>query len=558
MDRLFTVLPFLAAFFIAVAAMPTNVVQVNAKQMGTEHAQPWRAKALAGLGRSLTSLKSRCLALIEATCGHPLRGPALMGAMVLAMAIVAPEHVGYAMVGVMGSLKLHRSNVAAIEKELKDKKAERAALGNTALSEKREFTDDERKKFATDLPADIAKIEARLESAKEMLAAAEVANEAERNVPAAPADPDTTATTNANKGVQLGQDRKELDPSRGFKSAREFFKVVMDSSVRRKITDDRLKPLAAAGSDEQGSYNEATGGFLVPHGVAPGILQVKPEDDVLAGLITSVPMSAPTVSFNARVDKDHTSSVSGGLTVTRRPETIDGTGSRMKFEQVTLTANEEFGLAYASETILRDSPESFVAMLQAGFKDEYAAFAMNERINGTGTGERQGALSTGCKISIAKESGQSASTINKENIDKMAARCWRFSQAIWLANHNTRPQLKSIVQAVGTGGVPVPYFETAGAPAGFDGLLDGRPLKFTEFAKSLGTEGDLILLVPSEYLEGTYEDEQFAESIHVRFIANERAFRFYRRNDGQWWWRSALTPKNGSTLSPVVTLATRS
>ena len=45
--------------------------------------------------------------------------------------------------------------------------------------------------------------------------------------------------------------------------------------------------------------------------------------------------------------------------------------------------------------------------------------------------------------------------------------------------------------------------------------------------------------------------------MHVRFLAAERAFRFYRRNDGQWWWRSALTPRAGSTLSPVVTLATR-
>jgi hypothetical protein len=88
--------------------------------------------------------------------------------------------------------------------------------------------------------------------------------------------------------------------------------------------------------------------------------------------------------------------------------------------------------------------------------------------------------------------------------------------------------------------------------------LDGRPLFFTEFAKTLGTEGDLMLIVPSEYLEGTYQTEQYAESIHVRFAAAERGFRFYRRNDGQWWWRSALTPKNGSTLSPVVTLATRS
>ena len=64
--------------------------------------------------------------------------------------------------------------------------------------------------------------------------------------------------------------------------------------------------------------------------------------------------------------------------------------------------------------------------------------------------------------------------------------------------------------------------------------------------------------MPSEYLEGTYQSEQFAESIHVRFTSAERAFRFYRRNDGRPWWTAALTPKNGDSLSPVVVLEARS
>jgi len=70
-------------------------------------------------------------------------------------------------------------------------------------------------------------------------------------------------------------------------------------------------------------------------------------------------MSATMVKVNARVDKNHSSSVSGGLTVTRRPETLDGTSSRMAFEQISLEAHELFGLAYASESILSDSPQSF-------------------------------------------------------------------------------------------------------------------------------------------------------------------------------------------------------
>lgn len=416
------------------------------------------------------------------------------------------------------------------------------------------LTADQRAAFLTEFKG----LEAAYDANEELLAAAERLAERERTLTPI-ADPDHQAQ---NRGAAAARvevtERVDADPKRGFKDHRDYLKAVMAAGRNPGRIDQRLKPLQATqGSDEQGEYSDPHGGFLVPHGVAPGILSIAPEADPIASLATPVEMTAPTVSFNARVDKDHTTSVSGGFTVTRRPETVDGTASRAKFEQVTLTANEEFGLAVASERILTDSPTSFVAIIQAGFRDEYVANGMNERINGTGVGERQGALVTPCKLGVAKEAGQKAASIVKENIDKMAARCWRYSRAVWVANHNTRPQLKGLVQVVGTGGNAVPYFVTEGAPAGFDGLLDGRPLAFTEFAKTIGTEGDLMLLVMSEYLEGTYQSEQYAESMHVRFAAAERMFRFYRRNDGQWWWRSALTPKNGDTLSPVITLATR-
>jgi len=375
------------------------------------------------------------------------------------------------------------------------------------------------------------------------------------------------------ENVEDQRDKLAKDPKRGFKDHRDYLNAVMRVGMHGpRAMDERLKPLATVrgkfstpdgktapfatiGSDEAGAYSDPHGGFLVPHGVAPGILMVGPEDDPLAALVTPVAMTAPSVTFNARVDKNHSQSVSGGFVVTRRPETVDGTPSRTQFEQVTLHAVEEFGLGFASERIIEDSPESFVSIVQAGFRDEYAANAMRERISGTGTGEREGFLSSGCLLSIAKENSQANDTIVTENIDKMASRCWKYGRAVWLANHGTRPQLRGLVRAVGTGGSVVPYFEASsnGGPE----TLDGRPIFFTEFCPALGDLGDILLVVPSEYLEGTYKSEHYDESIHVRFTAAERAFRFYRRNDGRVWWKSVLTPKNGPTLSPIVALAAR-
>ena len=394
------------------------------------------------------------------------------------------------------------------------------------------------RKLVADAEKDVTAAERELAEEQQRIAAED---EALRKAPSSRLAAVTVAPPNAEK-----------DPKRGFAHHTDFLRAVQRANTTG-IMDERLRPLATQGSDEQQAGSNPYGGYFVPVGIAPGVLAVSPEADPLAGRMREIPMNAPSVKFNARVDKDHSTSVSGGFRVYRREETTDGTPSRAKFEQVTLTANEEMGVAFATETILSDSPESFIAIIQAGMADEYSAAAMNERINGTGVGERQGALNTPCLIQIAKEAEQAAATIVVENIDKMAARCWRYNQAIWLANPTTRPQLRGLARFVGTGGAPVPYFTQVGEQE----FLDGKPIFFTEFCKALGTMGDLVLAVWSEYLNGTYQTEQFAESMHVRFLAAERAFRFYRRNDGQWWWRSALTPRNGDTLSPVVALATR-
>jgi HK97 family phage major capsid protein len=406
---------------------------------------------------------------------------------------------------------------------------------------------------------DIATLETELQTEKDRLAAED------KKLAARP--------SGRVENVEDQADKRAKDPKRGFADHRDYLNAVMKAGLHgARGLDERLKPLATVrgkfstpdgktspfatiGSDEAGAYSDPHGGFLVPHGVAPGILMVRPDDDPLAALVTPVTMTAPSVTFNARVDKDHSTSVSGGFVVTRRPETVEGSASRSTYEQITLHAVEEFGLGFASERIIEDSPESFVSIVQAGFNDEYAANAMKERINGTGIGERLGFLKSAALLSITKETNQAADTIVTENIDKMASRSWKYGRSIYLANHGTRPQLRGLVRTVGTGGSVVPYF----MPSSNDGpeTLDGRPIFFTEFCPALGDLGDILLVTPSEYLEGTYKSEHYDESIHVRFTAAERCFRFYRRNDGRPWWTSVLTPKNGPTLSPIVALAAR-
>ena len=179
-------------------------------------------------------------------------------------------------------------------------------------------------------------------------------------------------------------------------------------------------------------------------------------------------------------------------------------------------------------------------------------------INGTGAGQPQGILNSDCLISVTKETGQAATTIVKENLDKMYSRMLPSSlgNSVWLAHNDTFPQLASLSQAVGTGGGPVWVSNVAGGPPN---SIYGRPIIFTEKAQTLGTVGDIMLVDLSYYLIGDRQALTTSASPHVRFTTQETVFLFSERLDGRMWLDSALTPRNGSnTVSPAVALATRS
>lgn len=355
--------------------------------------------------------------------------------------------------------------------------------------------------------------------------------------------------------TEPADDKIAADPKKGFRDSREFLVAVLNDGLGR-ARDNRLAHVrapmrAAVGSDEHSVADNTHGGFLVPEGLMPGLLSRDIEGDPFANT-TKVAMAVPTLQVSARTDSTHTTSVSGGLTVTRRPETVAGTSSRLTLEQITLNATELFGLSYASEKLLNYSPISIVSLLQAGFRDEFLAKGIDEKINGSGVGEPEGIMTSPALISVAKEGGQAADTITYNNILAMRARCWGYGNAVWVANHDALPTLAKMNFVVGTGGSAV--FVPNTNPA----TLLGRPLFFAEYLKTVGDQGDILLVNPTQYLDATLEDIQSADSVHVRFETGERTFKFWLMNDGKCWWRAPLTPKNSTaTLSPFVTLDAR-
>ena len=375
---------------------------------------------------------------------------------------------------------------------------------------------------------------------------------------------------------------------RGFANHQEMILSVIENAGARsasEVTDDRLKGLAVAdeskgapngvafalpfafgpratvGSDEHGEYDNRYGGFAVSavKGAPRPIIGF--EGDPTAGRCENIPMQAPTVEMDAVVDKSHATSVSGGLTFTRRAEAVTLTSTRQEMEKITLKATSLWGLAFITEELMADSPTSFAARIATGFGAQYQAHKFNEKLRGTGVGAPLGVLtalaasSLGPTISIAKETGQAAATIDYRNVLKARARCWGYSNAIWIANHDCFPQLAVMAIPVGVAGQLV--YQQSLVEDRPDMLL-GRPIFYSEYAATVGTQGDLILGNWSQYMDGIYQPLQSAESIHVRFLNNERALRFSERSAGAPSWKSALTPnKSTSTLSPFVVIDAR-
>lgn len=350
-------------------------------------------------------------------------------------------------------------------------------------------------------------------------------------------------------------DLTEKDPKHGFKDSAEFFLSVRNFGMRNQM-DEKLKKHVeisnAVGSDEHKTSVNTDGGFLIPPAFLPEVKSTSLEaTQVDTGMFTTqIPMGATSISIPARVDKNHTSSVAGGITVNRQKEANAITSSKMSFEMITLTAEDLVGLSFATEKLLQFSPISLSAILNKGFTEAKIGKLNYERLWGTGIGEYLGIQNCPALTTIAKESAQSNDTIVGENIAKMRAACWGYGSAIWMVNQDCYEQLLKVNVGGSNSDIFLFNLET--------NTLLGRPVVFDENCATLGDRGDINLVNWSEYLEGTIGGVSFAESVHVRFDSAETAFRFMMYNAGAPWWSTQLTPKKSATkLSPFVTLAAR-
>lgn len=304
---------------------------------------------------------------------------------------------------------------------------------------------------------------------------------------------------------------------------------------------------------------DSEGGFLVPPTFASKILERVYENDLLKRTDSST-VTGNTMVFN-RINE--TSRVNGsrhgGVQAYWRDEAATVTATKPKIGQVTLKLKSLMALGYVTEELEQDGP-AMGSFLQRHFGMEIDFKVGDAIYRGTGAGMPQGILNSPALVTVDKEAGQAAATINANNLWKMYARMWApsLSNAVWFINQDVWPQLFGMVMPGATPAVPI-YLPPGGIKDAPYGSIMGRPVVPLEFCSTLGTVGDIVFADMGQYLtisKGTMDTQM---SVHLRFDYAENAYRAVFRVDGQGWWSAPLTPFKGSnTQSPFIALQTRS
>jgi HK97 family phage major capsid protein len=345
----------------------------------------------------------------------------------------------------------------------------------------------------------------------------------------------------------------------GFNNLGEFaLSVAAAMRPGGRIDDRLLKIQAAASGTNEGTPSE--GGFLVGSDLMDPLLTKVYETGQLAKLCFRLPVSTgsngikiPAIDETSRIN----GSRFGGVQSYYAAEAETVTATKPKFRLLTLELRKLFAICYATEELMADAP-ALGRILQQSFVDEIGFKVDDAILNGGGAGMPLGILNSPALVTVPVEAGQNTGILY-ENIIKMYSRMLPRSRksAVWLINQSIEPALFSMSLSVGTGGVPV-YLPASGAAGTPYASLMGLPVIPCEQCGALNSKGDIILADLSSYILAEKGGIKSDVSTHLRFLFDERTFKWTYRFDGQPLANAPTIPFKGSaSLSSFVTLAAR-
>lgn len=347
----------------------------------------------------------------------------------------------------------------------------------------------------------------------------------------------------------------EADPARtgGFRNLAEFAVAVRAAgNPSGARVDQRLATLMAAPTGFMEGGGSVGEGYMLPAEFRDQIWELVTDSGDILNDIDIEPTSARQVDWTA---DESTPWGATGVQANWRSEGSQMNVSKQATKGRSLTLHELYAFVLASEELLEDAPR-LNSRLTTKAAQAIAWKASEGFMWGSGAGQPLGFMNATSLVTVAKELGQAADTLDDQNILKMYSRLLVApgDRPFWLANRDIVPQLATL--QIGDQPVWIPPNGLMDAPGG---MLLGYPVRYSEHNKTLGDLGDLVLgSFKGYYGARRTSGVQFAQSMHLYFDYAINAFRWTFRIGGQPHLSAAVTPANGTnSKSHFVALAER-
>lgn len=379
-----------------------------------------------------------------------------------------------------------------------------------------------------------------------------------------------TQALNTAEGKENPPQSKKLGQNGGFRSLGEFASAVHNACTLNGTVDSRLVRNDASGANET---TGADGGYLVPPDYAAGVIDLIQEQSILLPQARRVTIAGNRLIeaylVESKRDDGHRH---GGVLAYWKGEAQQYKASKPTFDERTTQLDKLTAICPVTEELLMDEP-AIESTLDTKVAQEFAWKADAAIFNGSGNGSMPLGMvvptTNTALVTVDKEAGQAAGTVNVQNIlkmwNRMPAQC--RANAKWYINQDLELQLMQLMMGTDTvatsdSGVTVsfggPLWLPAGAYGNENGKLLGRDVIPLEQAAAVGSVGDITFLDATQYLIVERAGINKQTSMHMYFDTDEVAFKFSWRVGGRPDWMTTITGANSTIArSPYVALAVR-
>jgi len=357
-----------------------------------------------------------------------------------------------------------------------------------------------------------------------------------------------TSSTGRKSAPAIASPRADFAATKfgGFESAGSFLMAVKKAGQTGEV-DSRFK---AAMKESVGE----DGGFLVPEEISNAILKKLAGDDSLMARTTALQVSGNNLTLTV----DENAPWSGGVQAYWTAEGASLTESKPSFKQASWRLQKLAALVKATDELLDDST-ALESYIMASAPSAIMHQVNKAILTGNGIGKPLGIINSPFAVTVAKESMQTADTVNATNIIKMYSRMFPASRpnAVWYINPGVEEQLRLLKDAANNYIYLAPGSQMNQTPYG---SLLGRPVvPLMGGMPALGDLGDIMFCDLSYYyMIRKASGVKSATSIHLHFDKEITSFRFSLRVDGKSPFQAPVTTEYGSyQMSAFILLEAR-